>query len=80
MIGLLFEKAIVEAVEFTADPIGKTVDTVTQPIRDGLSVIDGLSEGEIRSKAAARLGADVVSGLALSEVTELLVESLEAGN
>lgn len=54
--------------EFVEDPIGKTVEVATQPIRDGLEIIDGLTEGELRYKATLRLGADVVSGMALGEI------------
>lgn len=42
------------------------------PVRDGLDILDGLTEGEIRTKAVARLGADVVAGMALSEIIEAL--------
>lgn len=42
------------------------------PIDDALDVLDGLTEGEIRTKAAARLGADVVAGMALDEVIDAL--------
>jgi len=48
------------------------VDIATAPMRDGLDVLEGLSEGELRAKAAMRLGADVVAGMALSEVLEAL--------
>lgn len=43
-----------------------------QPVRDAVDVLDGLTEGEIRAKAIARLGADVVAGMALSELIEVL--------
>ena len=56
--------------DFVDDPIGKTVDVVTAPVRDGLTIIDGLTEGELRTKAAVRLGTDVVAGMALSEIIE----------
>ena len=56
--------------EFVEDPIGKTVQIATQTIRDGLEIVDGLTEGELRHKAALRLGADVVSGMALCEIVE----------
>lgn len=42
------------------------------PVQDGLDILDGLTEGEIRTKAVARLGADVVAGMALSEIIEAL--------
>ena len=58
--------------DFIDDPVGTAWDTATKPIRDGLDVIDGLTDGEIRSRAAIRLGADVVAGMALSEVIDYL--------
>lgn len=62
---------IVDGVsEFAKDPIGKTFDMATQPIRDAAEVIDGLTEGELRTKAALRLGADVASGMALGELID----------
>lgn len=48
------------------------IDTATQPLSDALDVLDGLTEGELREKAALRLGADVVAGMALPEVIEAL--------
>lgn len=54
--------------------IGKFIDAAvgmaTQPIRDGLEIIDGLREGELREWAALRFGADVAAGMALSELIE----------
>ena len=58
--------------DFISDPVGTTVNTVTQPVRDGLSVLEGLTEGEIRERAALRLGADVVAGMALGEIIDYL--------
>lgn len=58
--------------------IGKFIDDAvciaTHPVRDGLEVVDGLREGELREWAALRLGADVASGMALSELVELYSE------
>ena len=72
ILGDIADVAINEAREFVDDPIGKSVRVATQPVRDGLEVIDGLTEGELRTKAALRLGADVVAGMALSEVIDIL--------
>jgi len=55
--------------------IRNLLDIATQPIRDGLDVLEGLSEGEIRTRAAVRLGTDVVAGMATSELIEWLVEN-----
>ncbi len=60
--------------DFISNPIKTTVKVATQPIRDGLDVLDGLTEGEIRAKASIRLGADIVAGMALSEIIDLLQE------
>ena len=70
MFGKLFDKVTDTVSDFVDDPIGTTVDTVTKPVRDGITVIDGLTEGELREKAALRLGADIASGMALSELID----------
>ncbi len=72
MFGLdkLVGKAVDTVTDFVEDPIGTTVDVVTQPVRDGLDIIDGLTEGELRERAILRLGADVVAGMAVSELIE----------
>jgi len=57
-----------KARRFVNDPIGETVDTALQPVRDAVEVVSGLTEGELRTKAALRLGADVASGMALGEL------------
>ena len=57
-----------KATSIVADPIGTVVRTVTRPIADGINVVDGLTEGELRIKAAARLGVDAVSSMALGEL------------
>lgn len=50
------------------------IRAATQPLRDAIDVLDGLSEGELRTKAIARLGADVVGGMALSEIVEAMTD------
>lgn len=70
MFGSLFD-----AVEdFIDDPVGKGYDMVTAPLVDTLDILEGLTEGEIRTKAALRLGVDVVAGMVLSEVVEYLCD------
>ena len=54
---------------------GFIVDAVTAPLKDTLDVLEGLSEGEFRTRAALRLGTDVVAGMAVSEIIEALKES-----
>jgi hypothetical protein len=56
--------------EFVDDPIRKTVEVATQPLRDGVEVFRGLTEGELRVAAATRLGVDVASGMALGELVD----------
>lgn len=70
MFGKILDKVTGTVSDFVDDPIGTTVDVATQPIVDGLAVIDGLTEGELREKAALRLGADIAGGMALSELIE----------
>lgn len=55
-----------------SDLIQKTVKATTQPIKDGVEILEGLSEGEIRRQAIARLGVDVVAGMGIAEIIELL--------
>lgn len=69
-IGSLVDSITETVEEFVEDPIGKTVEVATQPIRDGIEVVDGLTEGELRVKAATRLGVDAVSGMALGELVD----------
>ena len=57
-----------------SDLIQKTVKATTQPIKDGVEILEGLSEGEIRQQAIARLGVDVVAGMGIAELIELLKE------
>ena len=68
----IVEKASDEISDFVSRPVEKSVEIATQPVRDGLEVAGGLTEGEIRTKAIARLCVDVVSGMALGEMIELL--------
>jgi hypothetical protein len=56
--------------DFIDDPVGETLDRVTQPFDDAVEVVDGLTELELRESAALRLGADVVYGMMLSELVE----------
>ena len=70
----MFESATNTVSDFVDDPIGTTVDIVLQPVVDTADILDGLTEGEIRYKAALRLGTDVVAGMAISEVIESLRE------
>lgn len=54
--------------------IKKTVEATTQHIKDGIEILDGLSEGEIRQQAIARLGVDVVAGMCIAELIEELLK------
>ncbi len=62
--------------DFISDPVGTTVRTATQPLSDAVEVFQGLTEGELRIKAAARLGTDVATGMAVSELVEWAEEAL----
>jgi hypothetical protein len=68
--------SVVNTVEdFVDSPVETTINIVTQPIADSLDVLEGLSEGELRTVAATRLGVDVVSGLAAGEIINTLLAS-----
>ena len=54
---------------------GNLLAMALSPIVDTLDVIDGLTEGEIRTKAASRLGSDVVAVMAISELIDYLSDS-----
>jgi hypothetical protein len=56
--------------DFIEDPVGETLDRVTQPFDDAIDVVDGLTELELRESAALRLGSEVASGMLLSELIE----------
>ena len=74
MFGKIFDSVANTAADFVNDPVGTAVDIATQPVADALNVIDGLSEGELRKKAAIRLGADIAAGMAVSELVEWYVD------
>ena len=74
MFGKLLDSVGNTVESFVDNPVGTVVDIATSPIVDSLGVLQGLSEGELRVYAAARLGADVVSGMAVSEIIEMLLE------
>ena len=57
------------------DPVGTASQVVTQPLHDVLDVVEGLTEGELRVWAVARLGTDAASGMALSELIEVYQNS-----
>ncbi len=46
------------------------VDIALKPVRDGIDLFDGLTQGEIREKALISLGADVVAGMGTAELIE----------
>lgn len=52
------------------DLLDDLIDVATKPVRDVIDVVDGLTEGELRTKAIASLGADVVAGMAVSELID----------
>ena len=54
---------------------GNLLAMALSPIVDTLDVLDGLTEGEIRTKAALRLGSEVVAGMAISELIDYLSDS-----
>jgi len=74
MFGKIFDSVLDTVDEFVEDPLGKTVDMVTAPVRDSLEVIEGFTEGELRLAAAIRVGTDVAAEMAVSELIEMFTE------
>lgn len=74
MFSKLFDSVAGTVDDFIEDPLNTTMNIAVSPVNDALDVLDGITEGELRTAAAARLGADVVAGMALSEVVDYLVD------
>jgi len=72
LLGAVVDSTVGTATRFVEDPVGTAIDITTSPVVDTLDVLEGLTEGELRERAALRLGADVVAGMALSEILEAL--------
>jgi hypothetical protein len=70
IIGNVLDSTVKKVDNFIDNPVGETIDYITAPVKDAIDVIDGLTEGELRVYAAARLGMDVVSGMACSELID----------
>jgi len=51
---------------------GFIINTALSPIRDAVDILDGLSDGELREKAAVRLGVDIVAGMTAGEILDYL--------
>jgi hypothetical protein len=54
--------------------LDQLINITTRPLVDLADVLQGLSEGELRERAIVSLGAEVVSGMAISEVINYLTE------
>jgi hypothetical protein len=70
-------KSVVNTADsFVHDPVGTTVDIATRPIVDGCDLLDGLTEGEFRHRAALRLGlgGDDVASIATSELIDRVAD------
>ena len=74
-IGEFVDNVVDEVSEFVDNPVSKTVDVATKPIQHGLNIVEGLTEGELRIKAVAYLGVDIVSGMAASELIDWYLEN-----
>lgn len=72
MFGRMLDSVKETTSNFLEDPIGTSVDIALEPVRNAVDVVDGLTEGEIRHVAALKLGADVVAGMALSEILDAI--------
>lgn len=70
LIGGAVDRVADTTKKFVRNPVGTTVDVATQPVRDGIEIVEGLTEGELRRRAAVRLSVDVVAGMTTSELVE----------
>ena len=52
------------------------VDIALSPVKNATQILEGLSEGELRTAAIARLGSNAIAGLETYEIIELLAASL----
>ena len=59
------------ADSFVRNPVKTTVNMALQPVRDTLIIIDGLTEGELRTEAILRVGVDSAVGMGVSELIDL---------
>ncbi len=72
MFGNIFNSVVSMVDDAVSDPIGTAINVVTQPIVDGCDLLQGLTEGEFREKAALRLGADIAFGVGIGELIDLV--------
>ncbi len=49
---------------------GLLIDAALQPVRDAADIAEGLMEGEVRVKPAARLAVDFAAGVVVSEIMQ----------
>lgn len=66
---------VTEVDDFVGNPVRYSLNRAVQPVTDSLEVLEGLSVGELRFKAAARLGADAVVGLGGEELIDLILDN-----
>jgi hypothetical protein len=72
IVGNIVNNVVNTVDDFVDDPLGTTTKRVMQPIVDGCDLLDGLTEGEFRHRAALRLGTEAVAGMAISQVIEAM--------
>lgn len=59
-------------LDFLEESLEKSINAIQRPFEDAICVAEGLTEGQLRKKAAARLGADIVAGMLFSEVVDFI--------
>jgi hypothetical protein len=74
MFGSIISGITKTAVDFVHDPVNTALNMAAQPIVDGCDLLQGLTEGEFREKAALRLGSEFVAGMVISEVIDAMSE------
>lgn len=70
MFGKILNSVVNTVEDVVDDPIGFTSRQMMSPISDTIDIVQGLTEGELRLKATASLGADVVLGMGSGQLVE----------
>ena len=55
--------------------LNNVTDTILNPVKDSVEIIDGLTEGELRTRAIARLGADVGASMTTEQLISWFLEN-----
>lgn len=69
-IGNMLDSAVDLATDNVKGLIKDPSKALVNPFKDTIDVIDGLTQGELRTRAITRLGVDAVTGMSISELID----------